>query len=340
MKLENSACRICGTVGVHETYEVREMMFGTREYFSYFQCSNCQCLQIREIPDNLGRFYPSDYYSLSLQPEPDVRNSAYRWLQKQVSRTALFDRGYKLSSILRRFIELPSEIHDPFAGRSTGNVIQKSGIKNFSAQILDVGCGSYSPWLTNLSRLGFKNLTGADPFIDSDHHYPNIKIYRRRIDEIDGKYDLITLHHSLEHMPGQLETFRAIKSLLKPGGVCLIRIPLVSSYVWEKYGVNWVELDAPRHLYLHSVKSIKLLGDLVDLDLMDTAYDSLPFEFYGSEQYLRDIPLNAPQSLWRNSDSSLFTQEEVNNFAKLAKKVNENRSGGRAGFYFRKTKSA
>jgi len=337
MKSGNFSCRVCGTIGEHEKYEVREMMFGTREKFSYFQCKNCQCLQISEIPDNLGRFYPSDYYSLSLRPEPETGNRAYRWLQKQVSRTALFDRGYKLNSILKKFVDLPSEIHDPFAGLSTGNVIRKSGVTSFSAQILDIGCGSYSPWLTNLSRLGFENLTGADPFIDSDHHYQNIHIYRRKVEEIDGKYDLITLHHSLEHMPCQLDALLAIKSLLRPGGVCLIRIPLVSSYVWEKYGVNWVELDAPRHLYLHSIKSIKHLGNLADLTLTDIVHDSLPFEFYGSEQYQRDIPLNAPQSLWREPESSLFTEEEKEQFVKLAKRVNEDKSGGRAGFYFIKT---
>lgn len=334
MKSERFHCRVCGTVDEHRTYEVREMMFGTREIFSYFQCNNCQCLQIATIPENLGRFYPNDYYSLNSRPEPETVNIAHRWLQKQLTRTALFDRGYKISAIIKNLIDLPREIHDPCSGLSIGNVLRKAGIKSFSAQMLDIGCGSYSPWLTNLSRLGFRNLTGADPFVDADHHYENVHIYRRSVDEIGGKYDLITLHHSLEHMPDQLHTMQKIKTLLKPEGICLVRIPLVSSYAWEKYGVNWVELDAPRHLYLHSLASLKFIGERVGLNLIDIAYDSLPFEFYGSEQYMRDIPLNSPRSLWANPDSDLFTTQEKEAFTELAEKVNRDRNGGRAGFYF------
>lgn len=29
--------------------------------FDYFECSNCGCLQIKEIPENIGKYYPDNY---------------------------------------------------------------------------------------------------------------------------------------------------------------------------------------------------------------------------------------------------------------------------------------
>lgn len=328
-------CRICDIQGNHPTYSVREMMFGTRKVFHYFQCTACGCLQVDEIPEDLGRFYPPDYYSFNLKPTPQKHGIPYRWLQKQRCRTALFGKGFKLNALLKSSIELPTELFDRAGGISTGEVLKKCGVTGFSARFLDVGCGTYSHWLTNLAGLGFHNLIGADPFINEDQRHGNVHIFKRELRDIEGKFDLITLHHSLEHMPRQLEVLQAARMRLKEGGTCLVRIPIVSSQVWEKYGVNWIELDAPRHLYLHSVKSISDIGKRAGLELTDIVYDSLSLEFYGSEQYLRDIPLNDPRSLCMNSNSNLFTPSEKAMFESMAAKANAERCGGRAGFYFR-----
>lgn len=335
MTTKLNTCRICGAREHHHSYDVREMMFGTREVFRYFQCTECGCLQIEEIPEDLGRFYPPNYYSFSIRPKQQTHCASYRWLQKQRCRTALFGKGYKLNSLLKSYVQLPSELGRFEGGPSTGEILKNCGISSFSARFLDVGCGAYSPWLAQLAALGFHNLVGADPFIKSDQRYGNIRIFNRRLNDIDSKFDLITLHHSLEHMPQQLEALQSIRTRLKEGGACIVRIPIVSSYVWDKYGVNWVELDAPRHLYLHSVDSITDIGRRAGLELYNIVHDSLPFEFFGSEQYTREIPLNDPRSMWRNSDSSLFTAEEKAAFVAMASKVNAERRGGRAGFYFR-----
>jgi SAM-dependent methyltransferase len=48
----------------------------------------------------------------------------------------------------------------------------------------------------------------------------------------------------------------AAASLLACKGIIVVRIPAVSSYAWERYGVAWMQLDAPRHFFLHSPKSM------------------------------------------------------------------------------------
>lgn len=330
-----TTCRICGTHAHHPVYEAREMMFGSREVFRYFQCAACNCLQIEEIPEDVGRFYPSNYYSFNLKSPPPKHGALYCWLQKQRCRTALFGKGFKLNTLLKPYVELPTTLFERSGGITLGEIIGKCGLKDFTARFLDVGCGAHSSWLAALTDLGFHDLIGADPFIPADQQYGNIRIFKREVAHIEGKFDLITLHHSLEHIPDQLSLLKAVHARLARGGTCLVRIPIVSSYAWEKYGTNWVELDAPRHLFLHSVDSIADIGRQAGLELYDVVFDSLPFEFYGSEQYARDIPLNDPRSLWVNPDSNLFTPEEKENFKAMTDKVNAEHRGGRAGFYFR-----
>jgi len=286
-------CRICGALGNHPTYIGREMMFGTREEFEYFKCSECGCLQILEIPDDLAKYYPPNYNAHNIKISCS-HNKLKAFLLKQRFRNAIFGKGYKVSKILSYFVTMVSPKIEgvlPFS-----KVLKVCHLKNFSARILDVGCGNWSMWLQGLRFMGFRNLTGVDPFISSSVEKCGIRILKQSIAQTEGQFDLITFHHSPEHIINQQELLTHARRLLAPDGVILIRIPIVSSYLWEKYGVNWIEMDPPRHLYLHSKESINLLGQQAGLELFETLYDSYEFEFYGSEQYLRNIPLVAKSS--------------------------------------------
>ena len=61
-------CKICLETHNNRLISVKEMQLGTREQFEYFQCKNCECLQIKNPPENLDKYYPSDYYSYNLYP--------------------------------------------------------------------------------------------------------------------------------------------------------------------------------------------------------------------------------------------------------------------------------
>lgn len=314
-------------------------MFGTRKEFEYFQCKVCGCLQITHIPENLSEYYPSNYTPHKL---PKASRRGNNWfmhnLQKQRCRTALFDRHHKLNKILQFFVDYPSALRaTPNDVSSIGGIIKTAGIKRFDATILDVGCGIHSYWLASLKNLGFTNLLGVDPLIPENQTHGGVSIVKSILSEVQGRYDLITLHHALEHIPDQVATLIQIAQRLTPNGVSMIRIPIVPSKVWEKYKTNWVEFDPPRHLYLHSVESLKLLADKAGLEVFDVQYDSTAFEFYGSEMYARDIPLTHDNSPWvNNTKSAIFTRAEMDHFKTLAQKANEERQGGRAAFFLRK----
>ena len=144
------------------------------------------------------------------------------------------------------------------------------------------------------------------------------------------------LNHSFEHMPEPLQVLNKLYLLLNPDKYLLIRIPVAGSYSWRKYGVNWVALDAPRHFFLHTKKSIKILAEKVGFKLVDIIFDSTDYQFWGSEQYLNDIPLRDSRSYYENPNSSIFSKKQIKEFKAKAIELNKNNDGDCACFYLYK----
>lgn len=70
------SCKICRNASNNQYYQVKEMMFGTREVFTYFTCSECNCLQLEDSSIDFAKYYPSDnYYSYQEIDEKDIQVS-------------------------------------------------------------------------------------------------------------------------------------------------------------------------------------------------------------------------------------------------------------------------
>jgi 2-polyprenyl-3-methyl-5-hydroxy-6-metoxy-1,4-benzoquinol methylase len=290
MNKMNYQCKICANVYGNQAVVVKEMMFGFRDEFPYFKCASCGCLQIVEPPKDLSKYYPSEnYYSY----QPIVAPSSKKEKLKNFAKFFLFNTYWRL--------KIPLQILPYISNFSWLNVLQK--ITKTSA-ILDIGCGS-GHLLQQMSFWGFKNLTGIDPFIEKDILYlPKIKIYKTDIynypslisnqsvdNSIVSSFDLIMLHHSFEHMYNPRNVLNGLYELLNPNGKILIRIPVADSFAWRKYGVNWFQLDAPRHFFLHTTKSIALLAKNSGFVVEQVFYDSTDAQFLCSEKYCRDITI-------------------------------------------------
>lgn len=316
-------CRICSNARDNTRHVAREMMFGYRTAFTYFQCAECGCLQIAEIPADLGDYYPVDYYSYQPNRRPGAVNTLKQAVRNLRTRYAVTGRGL-LGRLAYAFFPAPHV-----------RLLSRLRLKK-NAAILDAGCGSGS-LLYDLREAGFTNLLGADPFNKNDIHYPNgLSILKKTVHEVPGKWDLVMFHHSFEHVTDPAETLQAVSRILPENGVCLIRVPVASSFAWEHYGTNWVQLDAPRHLFLHTPKSMAILAERCGLAVTDTVYDSCEFQFWGSEQYRQDIPLTHERSYARNPDKSLFTPRQIREFRKKSRELNARGQGDSAAFFLRK----
>jgi len=314
-------CRICFNEKENESYRLREMMFGSREEFDYLECSRCKCLQIASIPASMSKYYPSGYYSFaSVAP----RSWILKFLLKVRNRYALTGRGI-IGKLLHRYSppKLPLSSLAPLG-------------LGHDARILDVGCGR-GLLLNALRDVGFVNLVGLDPFLAADVESENgVRLSKTTIHDVTGEFDVIMFHHAFEHISDPLPTLKAVSRLLPPGGRCVIRIPTVSSYAWQHYRANWVQLDPPRHFYIHSVESMRILAREAGLEVQSVVYDSSAFQFWGSEQYAADIPLSDSRSYSVSPANSIFSRKQIDAFETRAKELNQSQLGDQAAFYLTK----
>lgn len=310
-------CRLCGSTGPHQTIAVREMMFGTRELFDYYSCAACDTLQIVNVPEDeeLTRHYPPNYYSHNVSAQPRVQ----QWLTTQQDRFELHTGGRLVGALIA---VLPSGV------RAAIGMLGQLAIEH-NARILDVGCGG-GVLLDRLSRAGFNNLSGADPFLAADGETPRgVPLMKRYLSEVTGEFDLIMFNHSLEHVPDPVATLEAACEKLASGGICLVRLPTTSSEAWTIYGRDWVQIDAPRHIVIPSRQGMALAADKVGLRVEKTFDDSTVDQFFGSEAYRRDVALTDPKI------RQIFGRKQIWDWHKRAQRLNGQGRGDQTGFVLR-----
>lgn len=187
-----------------------------------------------------------------------------------------------------------------------------------------------------MAEAGFKHVAGCDPFIPEDIRYRNgLVIRKNEIAGMKGKWDIIMYHHSFEHIPYPLGNLQEVHKLLEKDGICIIRIPTVSSYAWKKYRENWFQADAPRHFFLHSIRSMEILAAKAGFRVADVRYDATYKQFAESEKYVRNIPLTTPKKrgLFR------YIRRKIRKISWIlqTRRLNRKRMGDQAVFYLVKT---
>jgi SAM-dependent methyltransferase len=315
-----TSCRICSSKTINQILKVREMYFGTREVFEYLECSNCGCLQLLNPPKDYSSHYPKDYFTFQQKHEGKIKSILNRYRDK----AAMGEKSFLGNILYKRF------------GTPTYVSRLKIADVGLNDSILDVGCGK-GILLHKMKESGFNNVIGIDPFIDETISYPNgMKILKKNFNELEGKFDFIMFNHSFEHMENPLEVMRQSYRLLNKNKFLLLRIPVADSYAFKHYRENWCSLDAPRHLYLHTKKSIELLAKQSGFEIRKINYDSRSWQLWGSEQYSKNISLMDERSYYINPKKSIFTQNQIDEFEKQVIELNKNREGDQAEFYLQK----
>lgn len=320
-------CRICGNANYNRSFTAREMMFGTREAFGYFECSGCGTIQIEQVPD-LARHYPDDYLSLGEVDDLDLSRTLPRRMAARLAGSYL-NKGHGLLGRLVVSTKPWVAYHYPTYLRDISPRL------TFDSRILDFGCGT-GRLLQTLHYFGFRDLVGADAFISADIRYPTgVNIIKGSLSDLEPPFDLIMLHHSFEHLPEPKKALTEIRRLLAHNGAVLIRMPVVSE-AWKTYGADWVQLDPPRHLFLFTESGFTSLAGEQGFVVERIVYDSTALQFWGSEQYRLDIPLNDPRSHEYSHAGTVFEAAQIDDWCRQAEQLNSEGEGDQACFYLRK----
>jgi SAM-dependent methyltransferase len=319
-----SRCRVCGHEGHPLTFTLREMMYGTGEPFLYEQCAACGSLQISSIPADLRPYYPASYPAYQSAPR-------LRWFRRVTlalanSQSMMLRSDGNMARPLLRWIAsrtFQTRIHPlaPLRGR----------VGSDRWEFADVG-GANGYLLAELRHLGFRQVTCIDPYFEGTVE-EGVRFIHRELHSIDGRFDVIMYHHTLEHVTDIPRELRAIRDRLSPRGFALLRLPVVPNATFEHYGEHWVQLDPPRHLHIPSRSGIQTAAARAGLEIVDSGDDSTDFQFWVSELYARGIGLREAEAA--GGPTAFFTSRQLRKYRAAAMGLNDKRQGDQAWFIMR-----
>jgi SAM-dependent methyltransferase len=316
-------CELCGSHDLSELLPT-EMMRGDGGPFRYVFCASCGTTYQPVKLDDYGRYYPDSYYSFRFQ-EPQGFSARLRQLKRTLRNRYYFYRKGLVGRLLAGARPCPV------------NHLSRHIQLRPDMSILEVGSGT-GELLHEIADVGVRRALGIDPFLPQDIEFRNgAKVLRMSIEEFGRQYhgekfDLIMFNHSLEHSPTPQRDLQRIVAHLAPGGEVLVRLPVSDSAVSREYGRHWWSLDAPRHIYVFSTRSMSLLARQCGLNVKRVHFEGAIDDYLASEQHKAGIPLLDERSYVVTKRLDRFSQEQLREFQERIDAQNADGSAAQAGF--------
>lgn len=237
------ACRGTEARPVHE--DCPDFYLGKPFHASYYRCAACGLTQQSPMPRDTSAFY--DAY-----PVHREKSALYKWIR----RITLADVYLPLSEL-------------------------RPGVR-----VLDYGCGD-GWFIENLASRGVR-VEGFEP--DREHALrlgerlglPVEHDLDRLLREKAGKFDIVTMHFVLEHLPDIDAAFAAARKLLKEGGLFFFTVPNIDSRESRLFGRKWHHLDPPRHLAFPNRRVVSEAAGANGFTVSRSRYLPFPNGFAGS----------------------------------------------------------
>lgn len=260
---QNISCNICGSNDYKLVFTAKDLNYRTTdEEFSIVKCKKCGLVYINPQPINLEQYYPKTYI-----PYKSISTDAV--FKLPLRRALELFYGYPGKEFVpENLMTKLRHIHRLLEIKLKDNFFLYRIPYDRTKKILDVGCGN-GGYLLSLKSLGWDACTqiyGIDFPNETLRHLRDIE----HINIIEGNFfetdlpenffDVVTLRHVLEHLSTPASALKKVFNILKPGGVVLINVPNFKSIeALLVFKEKWRHIDAPRHLFHFSPKTLKRL---------------------------------------------------------------------------------
>jgi 2-polyprenyl-3-methyl-5-hydroxy-6-metoxy-1,4-benzoquinol methylase len=206
-------CPLCGGPAATAFWTTDRNRAVDDSRFEYRRCETCRTLFLENVPEDLGRWYPDDYYAFPSVAQLD-----------EIGR----DETYKIEAVLPharrgRLVEI---------GPGFGVFARRAALAGFEVCGLEMdgGCCEH-----------LHNVVGVEAVQTAAPH-----------EALQGQppSDVIALWHALEHLPDPGALLEAAARNLRPGGIFVAALPNPAAWQFRVFGRRWPHVDAPRHLHL------------------------------------------------------------------------------------------
>lgn len=250
------SCDLCGSAGEVAQAGVRDPDGQLDGTWSFRRCHAC------------------GVYWLDPAPRPDEMWKAYTAYHTHTGKKQS-KLGRSLLSLAHRFIRLaflPAAISSGLKDEADDLRYMMLGNEK-PGRLLDVGCGG-GRLLRRMQKRGWQ-VAGTD----FDEQAANKVTRRYGIETHVGdlpqcklpaeSFDAITLSQAIEHLYEPQATLRECLRLLRPGGLLVMTTPNADSLGATQFGAAWRGWEAPRHLHLFTVESLRNLTQQAGFDIVE-----------------------------------------------------------------------
>jgi 2-polyprenyl-3-methyl-5-hydroxy-6-metoxy-1,4-benzoquinol methylase len=209
--------------------------------FTLVRCRECGLVYIdpRPTPEEMSKYYPE---------------------------------AFTTKGIITGEIEKPEkqdgEWEKTMAQRARPLLKRKSG-----GNLLDIGCAD-GIFLIYMRKQGWK-VFGVEPREVSAlaaREKFGLDVFNGYVEDANypaGFFDAITLNHVFEHIHNPANIASLIRELLAPCGLVMIEVPNFAGLESRVFGERWVAVDAPRHLYQFTPKTLRAILEINGLRVLE-----------------------------------------------------------------------
>lgn len=271
--METVDCAVCGEKNSVLALRAQDSDGLISRPLDIVRCISCGLRYVnpRPIASELRRFYVPAYYD---KPGEDSEG-----LGRHIARLFMYERVAKAAGNKR-------------AGR-----------------VLDIGCGEgtflsamarrgWEAWGVEVSSAGAARAAGR----------PGLKIFDKPVEECGlapKSFDLITLWHSVEHVPDPAALLRQVATLVKDDGRVFLAFPNPQSWDLQLFGALWFHLDPPRHLYYFSPATMSRLLETCGLRVEKISQVSFEYNPFGFAQSALNFTTNRFNYMYRSLKGTL-----------------------------------
>jgi SAM-dependent methyltransferase len=226
--MDQANCNLCGSGESTLLYSTRDMSHNLDGRFNYVKCVGCGLIYLTPRPneEEIGYYYPEDYlpYKRAIDDEPF-------FLMR-------FFRRIKIQARCSRILKFKT-----------------------SGRILDVGCAT-GIFLAEMRKHPGWEVIGVEPNQRAAHYAQErlqLTIFNGMLNDADfpdSYFDAITFWDVFEHLFDPMAILKEVRRLLKPGGIVVLSLPDIDSLDAKLFGRYWIGLDAPRHFFVFSVRTL------------------------------------------------------------------------------------
>ena len=266
------ACPLCGSTTCSLMFRAPDRLHGVSGEFTYRRCGNCKTVfqDPRVITEDLSLCYPGEYFThqspdeSSTTPQTDLR---LRAMLRQAVIGAV--RQAPMSGAIGWLGRLLAKSRRLRERAFYGVIDEMMPFKPGAGRALEAGCGA-GQLLKALGQVGWQveGLEWDEKAAEIASRMSGRQVMVGDFQKASlpfAAYDLVVLHHVLEHLPDTMGCLRKIEDILAPGGRAVLVYPHIESLGARVFREDWFPWEVPRHLVLPTAMAVEKAAGAIGL---------------------------------------------------------------------------